>query len=1345
MKKLLSWVITITLLLSLTPALPVSADGEAYAVLGVQNGDRIILNPEVDGYNTMQHKVMIVDSDQVSTNMFSSAANAHLTDSVNFTLEPTATGIDSVVFAIDGTTVLTDSEAPYEFVFGAEQKGEHTLTATVNKTAGGTEVKTIEFEGILGDTHDSRAVNYNSGTLDATNTPTFNGVMSRGETIENGALKLSDGNGITTAWFQPGVQTDEMELGDTKLFYIDYDLKKSAAAVHFALQTSRSFRALNLSSSNYLQSGFPTDEWVHVTVVADYERGWFSAYLNGIQFKSYSQATTMLASTSDLVTDSITPQFNGGDLYIDNYTVRTYDTMVLKNYALLGVQDGDRVILNPQVDGYTDFQHKISVVNDNQVSTKMSANGNLTSDVNFTLAPMATGIDYVEFLIDGEPVLTDDEAPYEFVLGSEHAGEHTLTANITRTVGEPVVKTVNFEGIIGESHDSRLVNYNSGILDASNSPTFNGVITRGEAIENGALKLSDGNGITTAWIQPGVQTSEMQLGDTKLFYVDYNVKKTTADVQFAIQTSRSFRASNQASSNHIASGMPAGEWVHITVVADYERGWFSAYMNGVQFKSWSQSDTMLASTSDLVTDSITPLFYGGTLYIDNYAVRTYDEVVPADFIASSIEDGEEKVSERIQSIRVTGSRAPKTVSENGVTILAGSSTLTEGVDYEISFAGNDLVITPLHYLSLGTVYTISITDVRDTYGCKFNEYPAFSFTTREATDNLKPEVAVSANDRYDYRETITLTAIAKDELATSDVNDGVGAISYVEFLADGEVIEGSRVTESASEDTYTFNWTGAAERLEPYTITARACDNNGDLAVSEPISVQVFSPREPEIGLTVPEQVNGKVLGISSGSIVVSASANDIDGAITSAELRLFNPGGVQIGEPIVFTENFESMSYTFTEGLDVKGNYKVQLTATDNNSSYKGENLSTVTEAFVYVAHMGKAYPAALTEDLTDPANKAKWSLTGTAEKTVDENGLSISQTASGTATASRATFQLLSGKITVAEMTVKFSDTSHERIVSFDGVTQSNTVSFSQIVTFDANGKILVDSAEKGSYKKDTEYKVTALLDLLSGKTILFVNGEKLGELATASAANLNLSMSVSQTTSGEAVSFSILEYGVYKLGDSVDSSTITVTLKDSGVPEQTGTSFTGISQYPEYIALSANGIIDEASIKRGVLLVGPDGKPCVTHYADGKLYIGEKLVAGATYTLRLTTDIRVGNAGLGETVEYSVTTGAKTNGVDVSVTEFTQTSLAPDTTSVSFTTEISGTGTVVCAVYVGNIMKAIVYEENQTGTVNLSVNLSTIFGGAPIPENAYVEAFVIQDLTDMAPVSDIVYRLD
>lgn len=1343
MKKILSWVIAITLLLSLTPVLPVSADGEAYAVLGVQDGDRIILNPEVEGYTTMQHKVTIADSDQVSTNML---INGHLTNEVNFTFTPTATGIDSVVFNIDGTTALTDTEAPYEFVLGAEHKGEHTLTATIHKTDGGTEVKTIDFEGILGDIHASRATNYNSGTLDASNTPTFNGVISRGETIENGTLKLSDGNGISTVWLMPGVQTNEMELGDTKLFYIDYDLKTTAAGAQFELRTSRSFRASNLAISNYLKNGFPTNEWVHITVVADYERGWFSAYLNGIQFKSWSQSDAMLATSSDSVTDCLVPQFNGGSMYVDNYTVRTYDEMVLKDYELLGVQDGDRVILNPQVDGYTSFQHKVTVVNADQISTKLSENGTLTDGVNFTLSPQASGIEFVDFAIDGNTVATDSTYPYEFVLTGEHKGEHTLTATITRTMGSgTVVKTVEFEGIVGESHDSRAINYNSGILDASNRPTFNGVVSRGETIENGALKLSDGNSISTAWMQPDVQTNELQLGDTKLFYVDYDVKKSTADVQFAIQTSRSFRASNLASAGYIQKGMPAGQWVHITIVADYERGWFSAYMNGVLFKSWSQSDTMLASTSDLVTDSITPQFFGGDLYIDNYTVRTYDEVVPADFISSSVADGEEKVSERIAAIRVTGSRAPKTVGENGVTIQAGSHTLAEGVDYEISFTGNDLVITPLHHLSLGTVHTISITDVRDAYGCKFNEYPSFSFTTREATDNLKPDVTVSANDRYDYRETVTLTAVAKDDLATSDINGGVGAISYVEFLADGELIEGSRVTESLGADTYTFDWTNAAERLEAYTITARACDNNGEITVSEPILVQVFSPKAPEVSLSVPEKINGKILGVASGSIVVTASASDVDGAITSAELRLYGPSGTQIGEPVVFTENFDAMSYTFSEGLDVKGNYKVELTAIDDSSSYKGEDLSTVTEAFVYVAHMGKAYPAMLTDDLTDSANKAKWSLTGKADKTTDENGLTITQTESGTVTASRATYQLITGKATVAEMTVNFSDTTHERIISFDGVTERNAVSFTHGITFDANGKIILDSVEKGSYKKNTEYKITALLDMVAGKTIFFINGEMLGEIATtAGTTKLLLTMSVGQTTSDGTASFTIAEYGIYKLGESVDPSIITVTLKDKDVPAQTGTSFIGISQYPEYIAINANGI-DAASVKRGVFLIGPDGKPCATTFADGKIYINEKLVAGAEYTLRLTSDIRVGDAGLAETVEYPVTTGAKTNGIDVSATEFTQVALAPDTASVSFGTEISGTGTVVCAVYVGNIMKAMIYEENQTGTVNLSVNLSTIFGGAPIPENAYIEAFVLQDLTDMAPVSDIIYRLN
>ncbi len=345
--KLLTLLLASVMLLCCVP-MAASADGEAYAVLGIQNGDRIILNPQIEGYTTFQHKVTVVDAVYAAN-----LAKAATMVEGDFSLEPRATGVDSVVFAIDGATVATDDEAPYEFVLGAEHAGENkVLTATINKTAGGTEIKTVAFTGIVGEFHDLRLLNYDSGKLDASNTPTFNGGVSRGEEIVDGALKLSSYNGISAAWLQPDVKTNEMQLGDTKLFYVDYDVYRNSSDTQVVFRTSRSFRASDLATTGTIGTAMPAGEWVHITVVADYERGWFSAYMNGVQFKSWEQ-TNMTSSTSDLVTDSIVPYLEAGPnryLAIDNYAVRTYETAgEAQTYNLTGLSNGEEIALNTTI------------------------------------------------------------------------------------------------------------------------------------------------------------------------------------------------------------------------------------------------------------------------------------------------------------------------------------------------------------------------------------------------------------------------------------------------------------------------------------------------------------------------------------------------------------------------------------------------------------------------------------------------------------------------------------------------------------------------------------------------------------------------------------------------------------------------------------------------------------------------------------------------------------------------------------------------------------------------------------------------------------------------------------
>ncbi len=446
MQKSISRVLTLLLasvmLLCCVP-MAASADGEAYAVLGVQNGDRIILNPQIGGYTDFQHKVTIVDKDQVSTNM---SQYGHLTDQVNFTLDPQATGIDSVVFAIDGVTVVTDDEAPYEFALGAEYAGSHTLIATINKTEGGTEVKTIAFTGVYGELSDYRLVNYNSGVLDASNTPTFNGVVSRGETIENGVLKLSQGQTINAIWLQPDVQKKEMQLGDTKLFYVDYDVMRTHKDVQIQLRTSRDYRVYNYATGDYLLDGFPVNEWVHVTIVADYERGWFSAYLDGVQFKSWSQPN-MLASDSNSVTDSIASEHNlsSGHLYIDNYAVRTYETAQERSYSLVEVKG--------------DVPMNLTTV---PVVSK-------TVGINDT-----RGVSKVEYFVDGELAATVDALPFTYdVPITKINSDFTVSAKVyAQTVTEcaPITFKAIYLKEIGNRFDETFEGKTGAVAASDNVP-----------------------------------------------------------------------------------------------------------------------------------------------------------------------------------------------------------------------------------------------------------------------------------------------------------------------------------------------------------------------------------------------------------------------------------------------------------------------------------------------------------------------------------------------------------------------------------------------------------------------------------------------------------------------------------------------------------------------------------------------------------------------------------------------------------------------------------------------------------------------------------------------------------
>ncbi len=1023
-------------------------------------------------------------------------------------------------------------------------------------------------------------------------------------------------------------------------------------------------------------------------------------------------------------------------------------------YYVLGIEDGDRVILNPQVDGYSTFQHKVMVVDANQITLNASGENSLSNGhtiTSFKLNPAATGISQVAFDLDGT-VTVDTTYPYEFPLTGDYVGTHTLTVTTTPVSGTPQVNVINFTGIVGDVAEDVKTNYAS--LTDANMP-FKG--SRANAAfthdaEGGRLKIgyttvNTANPDDSVWLKAD-SANPMPLGDTKMVYIDFDYQRVGG---FSMQlNAEDYRAGSAIATGTMHYSKPDSDIstvtsMHITLAVDYSTGIMNAYANGVLFNHNIPTDAVKAALTSATGASFRMKFYefsdGDALYVDNFNIRSYDAVEAAAITGASLEDGAVGVSERLSTIRLTAERNIGTPAVGDVTITEidpETGAETPFTAYNVSASGNEFIIQPTSYLALGKTYRVTADKVKDIYGLRFNPYE-FSFTTRGENDNLKPVVtAPSLAARYDYGEAITLSVTAVDELATADRDAGV---TYVEFLKDGEVISGSRkmAPDEGTEDTYTFLWTNAPERLAPYRITVRACDTNDETTESEPVSVMVYSPRAPELTMTAPESINGKIGGEAGDNLTVSASATDEDGVITSAVFELYDPNG-DLVETKEITSGFEAMDVVFTGDLATAGLYTVNAVVYDDNDAYKGdgEALSAASAASVQVSHLAKSYPAFITEDLTDQANKAKWALTGSATKILDENGVTVTQSVAGDVKIARTHLQSMMTAPWMADLTVSFADSAHKRIVSFEGIAN-------ELFTFDETGAILFGTTNVGTYEGERDYKISLIANPATETSVVLLNSTMVGTIATPMAKLSSVIISITQTGSGAETWFNISDYSVYQMtnGVSPDDLGVTIGLFHGQIELDAAT----LPQRVEYISIASAAELDAETVEKGILLLAPDGSLCKTTYTDGKLYINEKLKAGSTYTLRLTLDLcNAAGVGLASTKDFALTTAPKAVSIAEAATAFADEALPEVAGTITFNTTLSGVATVVCAVYEGNLLKGIVKAENASGAVAVPVDLTTIYGAdGAVPANAFVEAFVVDSLTTMNPVSDTIYRLD
>lgn len=190
-----------------------------------------------------------------------------------------------------------------------------------------------------------------------------------------------------------------------------------------------------------------------------------------------------------------------------------------------------------------------------------------------------------------------------------------------------------------------------------------------------------------------------------------------------------------------------------------------------------------------------------------------------------------------------------------------------------------------------------------------------------APANSAPTVAISApaqNATFAAGATIVLTATAAD----SD-----GTVSKVEFF---------NGTTKLGEDTsapFEFSWTNAAPN-STYTITARATDNSGAVAVSasRTISVGAVPNVAPTVAILAPAN-NFKTN--APATVTWSAQADDSDGTVASVEFFAINPAApvydatTRLGAG---TKQGNTSAYELQTANVAAGTYTVVARATDDD-----------------------------------------------------------------------------------------------------------------------------------------------------------------------------------------------------------------------------------------------------------------------------------------------------------------------------------------------------------------------------------------------------------------------------
>ena len=274
--------------------------GFDYTVRGINDGDHIVAAAE------SSRKIKVVD-------LGSSIDPDTLK---NLTL----TNVTKVVFKVDGKTVATVTEAPFEFNLTFNKYGEHTLTIEVYDLDDFISQRNITYT-VLNDEFDDTYLSFEENFDSATDASVFNGGTGTSGMVNivNGALQLGDGATKTYSVLHPYGRSLPKE---NEVYYIDFDIKTNSTAYHTQFSLRDGYQSGSSVVFFHFDNTFNTNQFYHIRIILDFYTNYASIYVDG----EYYSRVSLAGQTKDTFTPQI--YVNNRIVTIDNFKFASYGYLV---------------------------------------------------------------------------------------------------------------------------------------------------------------------------------------------------------------------------------------------------------------------------------------------------------------------------------------------------------------------------------------------------------------------------------------------------------------------------------------------------------------------------------------------------------------------------------------------------------------------------------------------------------------------------------------------------------------------------------------------------------------------------------------------------------------------------------------------------------------------------------------------------------------------------------------------------------------------------------------------------------------------------------------------------------